>query len=608
MHNFKRAEPSTLPATLRPGETSVIAPGATDILTDGGRPQSALTTILQSFEQPITQPATTLTSTGLRTVYVTDSASYSLLRASESSERARETHSDTSASTSSSPTSKATSSSSSSSTNNLGTLIPAVVVPVAIVLIVSFVVFWFIMRRRAQRQLKEEPEFVVASKSEKTAISRGPSNGSSTGSTRELVPLSNLEKEVAVTTTSEMRKPSIDLFPPSPPKYSSIDIGLARPMTPPDKAGAHVNSTGRPVHNFSRGQSQNRGQKSTKSRNDRAPRPGERTTPLETGRGPSTTMPGQLPRPPYSGTTSEHYGGRSPPKTTPSPLVTNMKKNNRALAPQPLNPPTPTGAFNGASPISQYSPIVKDHPNLGAVAAADSAEIPGQPPPISTANFFPSGQEKDSPIDENVLSLENMRVARLANSSRLGLHHSPIQSNFPANSRREPGADATKRVHPSPQLSMPLTREELPFRPFARGPDSPAGGSSIYPSPSIGADNTPRIGGGASSYSLPQSEHTIGVASSRAYHNRVSVVSRLSSDDGYVDVEFDTKSDVSSLDERDKWETGGERQEPGYHAPAHGSAGLSPVGQASSSSTETSNHKPNLRDRDSEGPFVLSRY
>lgn len=81
-------------------------------------------------------------------------------------------------------------------------------------------------------------------------------------------------------------------------------------------------------------------------------------------------------------------------------------------------------------------------------------------------------------------------------------------------------------------------------------------------------------------------------------------------------MEFDAKSDVSSLDEREKWEATEDQHVLGYAGSGYGSAGMSPIdGPAGPSSAGTGlsskvpgSGKPGLRDRDSEGPFVLSRY
>jgi len=622
MHNIKR-EPQTgsLPASL----TRISAPGTdgsattrTSIVADDSR--TGLATITQTIEDTIKQPATTFVTTSTQVIVVTDSAQLSSFQTSQTATSTDATSSSAKASSTLSETSTAAASSSSS--DNLGTLIPAIVVPVAAILIISFGVFWFIMRRKHQRQLEEEPEFVMASKQEKP-ISRGNSKNSSTSSTRELVPLSKLEKEVAVTTT-EVRGSSLDLFPP---KYSATDIGLARPMTPPDKTGTSADSNGRrPVPNFSKARPSMSYRPSPHS-----PRSGGTNPPVVRGAppprldnrgGPSPAVRNQTGQPPRLVQRENADGrteARSPPRVAPGPLNTNLSGGNRAPPPRPLNPPTPTGAFNGGSSISRYSPIVKDNPNLETFAAADTAGQYGPPSPLLTSNQA-SKTGTSSPVDENVLSRENMRIARLANSSRLGSNHSPVEPNFPSH-----GNGGTRTLSPlseqptkndgsalSPRSPPPLLRGELSPRPFVRGPDSSAGGSSTYPSPSIGAGTTPRVGGG----SLAQGGHdTIGKASSTALQHRASVVSEISTDDGYVDMEFDAKSDVSSLDERERWEMESDRHEAasrlgtGYNGGGYDSTGMSPVdAPAATSSAGARTSKPNLRDRDSEGPFVLSRY
>lgn len=637
MHNIKR-EPQridvSIPASIT-APSSIDGPAPTSIVADSGS-KSALSTYTQSFEETVSQPASTFLNTRVQTILVTDSAQLSSIQASATS---TSTDGATSAAKTSSASSEtSTGAAKSSSSSNLGTLIPAIVVPVAAILIISFAIFWFIMRRKHRKQLDEEPEFVMADKLEKP-ISRGNSNSSGTSSTRELVPMSKLEKEVAVT-TSEVRRSSLDMFPP---RYTTTDIGVARPMTPPDKAGANADGNGqRPVPNFSKSRpttshrstpgqdrhagTRSRGQSASSTRGAPQPRLDSRISPIKPSRGPSPTMGGQMrqsPRPSRPQDAVRRPGARSPPGSQATPLNTNMNNGARAAPPKPLNPPTPTGAFNGASPISQYSPIVKGHQNLGAVAAANMAEQRSQPLPLNTSNL-PGSTGTNSPVDENVLSHENMRIARLANSSRLGFNRSPVGSTSAPRgngigralsplSEKDTRGDGPAL---SPQLPPPLTREDLPPRPFARGPDSPSGGSSVYPSPSIGTGAIPSIGGGYSTTSLPQSDHnTIGMASSTGLPHRASIVSRISSDDGYMDEELDAKSEVSSLDERERWDMESDRHEAasqlgtGYNGSRHDSAGMSPIdAPAAASSAGTEASRSNMRDRDSEGPFVLSRY
>ena len=79
-------------------------------------------------------------------------------------------------------------------------------------------------------------------------------------------------------------------------------------------------------------------------------------------------------------------------------------------------------------------------------------------------------------------------------------------------------------------------------------------------------------------------------------------------------MELDAKSDVSSLDDREKWEMDQERREAesqlgsAHPTDGYGSILNSPIDGPAVSSASTGIAKPNLRDRDSEGPFVLSRY
>lgn len=84
-------------------------------------------------------------------------------------------------------------------------------------------------------------------------------------------------------------------------------------------------------------------------------------------------------------------------------------------------------------------------------------------------------------------------------------------------------------------------------------------------------------------------------------------------------MEIDNKSDVSSLDEREKWEMESDRIDSSSRlATGYGSAGMSPIegpgsrdiagGSGSRPGNSKTNAKSSLRDRDSEGPFVLSRY
>lgn len=103
---------------------------------------------------------------------------------------------------------------------------------------------------------------------------------------------------------------------------------------------------------------------------------------------------------------------------------------------------------------------------------------------------------------------------------------------------------------------------------------------------------------------------------------RVSVVSQVSSNDGFEDI--DAKSDVSSLDERDRWESAHDTATSASHHPESFSGRTKQMNtrgpnsqlaslvdapaRSSAAGTVVSSQNTNMRDRDSEGPFVLSRY
>ena len=184
----------------------------------------------------------------------------------------------------------------------------------------------------------------------------------------------------------------------------------------------------------------------------------------------------------------------------------NMNHSNRAQAPSRLAAPPP-GAFNGASSISQYSPIVKETPVISKVLG------PGKraPPPINTADH--QGKDTKSPNSGSPpghgLTEENMRIARLANSSRLG--YTPAEPS------------------PSPKLPPPATRSQLIPR------ESPKEHQDRF------------FGGGGSNQ--PVSSNT--APSSHYNSKRASVVSDA---EDYEDI--DAKSDVSSLNEFERFDFG----------------------------------------------------
>ena len=216
-----------------------------------------------------------------------------------------------------------------------------------------------------------------------------------------------------------------------------------------------------------------------------------------------------------------------------------MNHNARAQAPPRLGPPP--GAYNGASSISQYSPIIKP-------ATLQKGPMPykrGPPPPLQTSNNS-NGQRMKSPLSASPagtpLTEENLRIARLGNSSRLG------------RTAPEPSPSST-----SPKLPPPATRSQLIPR------DSPGGiPDNFYP-------------GGFLS-------HSRDVSKTRHAPDRASIVS---DPDEYEDIA--AKSDVSSLNEFERFDFGPEARNrrgsgaaasmnyfAAQHSPADG--GRSPFG------------------------------
>lgn len=178
----------------------------------------------------------------------------------------------------------------------------------------------------------------------------------------------------------------------------------------------------------------------------------------------------------------------------PSP---SMNQHNRAQAPSRLEAP---GAYNGASSISQYSPIVKDAP-VTALSGPTNKRQP--PPPLTTMNLNQS-RKAPSSASPNGLSEENLRIARLATSSRLG--HSPAEPS------------------PSPKLPPPATRSQLIPR------DGPQYVLDDYYTGQDSSNASRRQG---------------------ALSKRSSIVSDA---DDYEDI--DAKSDVSSLNEFERFDFG----------------------------------------------------
>lgn len=569
-------------------------------------------------------PITTITSVPR---IILDPVEYSSVSASEASARSSQTTA--SASQRESTAAATTSAKASNDGGNLTQLLPAIVVPIVVILVLSFAGFWFFMHRKHKKRLAQEPQFVMAKN-----VSRETSKSSRSSSTRELVPLSKLEKNIMVTTT-EVRAPANR---PNPPKYSSTDADMAQSIPPDKYMNANSRHTSRAIPNFSAPRP------STSHRNQ-----GSHARGMNTGYNEAVTLPRKPPmarqalgyamNEPYQGRSStgsrSHHAqsharhGAPPSGTNPDgPLrrADFAPMNSRNLTNSGLSrtdSSTPTGAFNGASSISQYSPIVKatnslDHtiPRPNAAVQASPFSRPDHPGIDKMQRATgPAG----SPV-ENVLSAENMRIARLANSSRLGSNRSPI-SDSPSFTFTTAGP---LNQSPSFPLHVPDSRS---FATTGRLPASPGASSSIY------TTSTPAIGAMQSTRSLNIHGHNAVALGIPGNDHRVSVISQVSTNDGFE--EIDAKSDVSSLDEREQWKPPPQSAsidksntintaKLSLHHPesfnsrlnhadtsGYNSEFTSPIdapARSSATGTVISSHNTNMRDRDSEGPFVLSRY
>lgn len=521
---------SDLPSSIGNPNTelpsSIGAPGiATDTAAIGtivtADAPSGLTTIVETLTLAQTVPTPT-TITTERTRTVTDALEY----ASITSAAAKPTSTRASSQSSSKSTSTATSTAeaSHSSSSNLSTLIPAIVVPVVVVLIASLAMFWFFMRRRHRRELQSQPEFVMAGKGEK--LNSRSSSARSTAS-------NSWPAEKPSPAVAQKELPSAQSPPAREAEWKSpkIGAGLSYDTTP----AAGQKSSGQSMSGRARGEPRpyqnspgpssavrpataGRGQPPMASdreqnRNRSNSTPGQRGLPPSSRSGPSPTPrsgPSPVPRgaqvpsslnTKVQGIPNPYITGAPPPATAalrlrdPSP---SMGHNTRAQAPPRIEAP---GAYNGNSSISQYSPIVKDTPTSATPLSSNSNKR-GPPPPLNTSNFASSkSPNSGSPTG---LTEENMRIARLANSSRLGY------------SAGEPS--------PSPKLPPPATRSQLiPRESHKEAHDRFFAGSRTH-----SRDN------------------------SRQQRHSSKRESMISDADEYEDI--DAKSDVSSLNEFERFD------------------------------------------------------
>ncbi|KEF63820.1 uncharacterized protein A1O9_01798 [Exophiala aquamarina CBS 119918] len=510
--------------------SSIGAPGvATDTAAAGpivtAEAPTGLTTIVETVTLAITSPTPTTVTTE-RTRTVTDAFEYASLTSAEAASATTTSSSHSSSISTSTSTSTAAASSSSPSSSNLSTLIPAIVVPVVVVLAASLGLFWFFMRRRHRRELQNQPEFVMAGKGEKLS-SRSSSARSAASSSW---PVEKKSPEIA-----QKEFPSIAKSPPTmKAEFKSPSIGVTRAGTPGDSTspvnqaplGLGMSGTARgdsrPYQNFAgsssavRPATAGRGQPPGTSdreqnRNRSSSSPAQRGLPPSSRSGPSPTPrsgPSPTPRGPPAPSTinttlhavaNPRPNGPPPPATSalrlrdPSP---GMSHNTRAQAPSRLEAP---GAYNGNSSISQYSPIVKDTPTTSTPVSSSNKR--GPPPPLQTSNFASKSSKSGSPTG---LTEENLRIARFANSSRLGY------------SAGEPS--------PSPKLPPPATRSQLIPRESAK-------------------ESHERFFAGSGSDSRTTSQHR------QESTKRASMVSDA---DEYEDI--DAKSDVSSLNEFERFD------------------------------------------------------
>lgn len=530
--------PQSIAATGVTPDPSATAP----LVTAAAR--SGFTTITETETLARSVPGLDTVSTTIttRTRTITDSSEYASLTS------AAALSASTSVSTTSSKTSAAATSSAAaqkSSSSNMSTLIPAIVVPIVVVLLASLGVFWFLMRRRHKKEVKSQPEFVMAGKGEKLSSRSNSGRSTSSGAS---------EKKPPAIQTKEL--PSVKSPPTAASEWPSAQIGLARPLTPQENKNSHFPPTTRPLdqarpgtapaerpyRNFSgpgprpptanrtgppssareRPQQRTRGYSNPNQRGPPPPRAGPspipRASPSPNPRG------GPSPVPQRPGPSMSQQGFRNDPRGDAIPATAafrlrdpspSMNHNVRAQAPARLAAPPP-GAYNGASSISQYSPIVKDAPG----SARSPPTKRGPPAPLQTDLAIRRANRSPNSASPGALTEENMRIARLANSSKLG--YTPAEPS------------------PSPKLPPPATRSQLIPR------ESPKDIPENYFGGSVG--------------SLPQSRQV----STSHHSDRASIVS---DPDEYEDI--DAKSDVSSLNEFERFDFGPTAGSRGGSAAGH---------------------------------------
>ncbi|EHY59781.1 hypothetical protein HRR83_008318 [Exophiala dermatitidis] len=528
---------ATLPQSIAPSDIRPNPSSTAEIVTASA--PSGLTTITetQTLVQSVTSLNTLETITTEKVRTITDSSEYASLTS------AAAVSSTSQSSTSNASSSATTSAAAAKSSSNIATLVPAIVVPLVVVLLASLGAFWFFMRRRHRRELASQPEFVMTGKGEK--LSSRSNSGRSTSSELK----QTFGKKSPAVNQKELPPTSSQSPPHATSEWPSAHIGVARPLTPRETTPIPYNppfaesrsraspSEPRQYRNFSGPvptsgkpgpEPPMRGPGQFRDRSDSLPSvrgppplrtgPGERPriapSPVPRG-GPSPAPPRISPaRSPQGlpGNAGAGLAGSAFRFRDPSPT---MNHSARAQAPPRLAAPPP-GAYNGASSISQYSPIVKDAPNKTKGGPSGKK---GPPPAIYTTQLS-AGNALQTPSSAspqgNVLTEENVRIARLANSTHL--------TSTPA----EPS--------PSPKLPPPATRSQLIPRYSLKDDKDDASHYSRGTSEQFGAH---------------VQNHTPASAQTFWRSNRTSLVSEP---DDYEDIE--AKSDVSSLNEFERFDFG----------------------------------------------------
>lgn len=621
----------------RPGpnidSTGIILPGdATASVGDGSIVTAEVTTFTTATGAYAIETTNadgvveTTTSTG--EIPITNAAQFSSIQSLESASLASQTSSKTSDAAAETSTH-----SSGGGSDNLATLIPAIVVPVVVVLLASFGGFWWWMRRRHRKEVSNT-DFAMAGKGEKLS---SRSNSSRAGGAPPPT-----EKNTNVTVS--------EVMPPRPvgddgPKNSFDAIGMARPFDRKEPAPhgsraqspkmpfsgdrdgprdrGHQNFSGprpstarRPPPSRGEPQSRNRSNSSPGNRGPpgappfQRPGPGHRGPPPTRDIGPSPIMRNHASPPLGTGQPRAH-SPHSQPRPAPAPPGQSKLRSpsptvglGRPNAPAALTQPPP-GAFNGASPISQYSPIVKETPNIGTIASSGNSpprhaasRDGSKPPPIITTDIGAglgvgplAISTKDnqrtasprSPAEESIFSEENMRIARLANSSRLGFNQtskpsspgpgaqrpvadfskplgykrnanpgneSPLMAINTAHSAPGQSPAATSVSNPSPKLPPPATLSQLIPSDSPRDERKPQwnyfGSASKVESPTSSVYS----GQPATGYSRPLPANARSNLGNDARDDDEK--SDISDLDAYEDI--DAKSDVSSLNEFERFD------------------------------------------------------